>query len=718
MENAATKAFYQTLFTADNPEWHCLKTRVKLREDNLELSHTSMEGHQMLEPGRVTTGVLSVRPTEVNNQRFLRAMTDALANGAQFYFSEMATPRHPIYVDFDLTLNIRDHDQMRLMVDIIKAAAVTTASGALDESLLFNKQTSADGRVIQYLNFPKRDILNHHASLQQRLETLYPQGAYTWIQVFETLLNFDVVSSGSASNSAFGMDGMLYSRVDQSLVSVLATFLILAVGKLAQQSIARFFPSLVDDSRLELAVLGSYQGDRCVPWTPRYDIVDGKVKVGAHLHMRGLKVDHASDLLLHEGLVQYFMRLFGRRGADEPFWRQVFDVAVYREHCGGLRMPFNLKMNMCSCKTKGRYCAKCHHTGRVSVDRYYGPVGSFLASGVLDDTEKTLDRWFKNILYVLTLCSLRISPDQRLTPGFVKPADVPEPVALELRRQDFKERFGTAQLKKLEGKRLSNDAMISDEQLTHELEAKISIMDSALKLPNDRSEILLPNVPGDGRFETVAQWLPSMASRVMDPQYINVQVSSVILIRACKDGEPETLIVYVRGAAANLCYNRTSAPSAAARSLQETYWNTHNGWRNTVYFCINRVGLTLVQKCSNANERETRRNKLLQVGCCKHWDGIARKLDAVAIGQPMDEDGMRHFKSIVRNMFYKRTEQSETQTMAVLAAQAQRLQRMYRKRSFNELDIVGNDDQYESRLRDRLQEKQPRRAAAAQAPLM
>jgi hypothetical protein len=673
-----------------------------------------MEGQQMLEPGRMTTGVLSVRPTEVNNQRFLRAMTDALANGAHFYLSEMSTPRHPIYVDFDLTLNVRDYDQMRLMIDIIKAAAVKSVSGSLlDDSLLFNKQTLADGRVIQYLNFPKRDILNHHASLLHHLETLYPQGSYSWIQVFDALLNFDVsASSAGASNSAFGTEGMLYSRLDQPLISVLATHLILAVGKLAQQSIARFFPSLVDDSRLELAVLGSYQGDRCVPWTPRYDIVDGKVKIGAHLHMRGLKVDHASDLLLHEGLVQHFMRLFGRRGADEPYWRQVFDVAVYRENCGGLRMPFSLKMNMCSCKPRGRHCAKCNHTGRISVDRYYGPVGSFLASGLLDDTEKTLDRWFKNILYVLMLCSLRISPDQRLTPGFTKPADVPEPMALDLRRQDFKDRFGAVQLKKLESKRLPNDEMFSDEQLTHELEAKISMLDSSLKLPTERTEILLPNVAGDGRFETVAQWLPSMASRVMDPQYINLQIASVILVRACKDGEPETLYVYVRGAAANLCHNRTSAPTASG-GLQETYWNTHNGWRNTIYFCIHRVGLTLIQKCSNMNERETRRNKdpVSQMGCCKKWEGEFRKLDAVSIGQPMDDDGMRHFKAILRNMFYKRTEQSEAQTMAVLAAQAKRLQQMYRKRAFSELDIVGNDDQYESLLRDRLLDKQPRRAA-------
>lgn len=706
MENAATKSFFTTLFTADNPEWHCTKTRSKLRDDGLELSHTSMDGQQTLEPGRVMTGVLSVRPTDTNNKRFLSSMTDALGNGAQFFLSEMATPRHPIYVDFDLSLNVRDFEQVRMAVDIIRAAQVTPQSGvALDDSLLFCKQTTADGRVLQYLQFNKKDILNHHASLLSHLSGLYPEQNYTWLQVFEACLNFDVVANPSASNPASGMEGMLYSRLDGALVTVLSTYLILAVGRLVQIVVSRFYPTLVDDTRLELAVLGSYSGDRHVPWTPRYDVVDGKVKVGAHLHMRGLKVDHASDLLLHEGLVHYFMRQFGRRGFDEPYWRKVFDVAVYREGTGGLRMPFNYKVEKCVCQNRARHCARCRHTGRLVVDRYYAPVGVFLSSGLLDDTERTLDRWFKNVLFVLTMCSLRISPEQRLTPGFVKPPDVPEPNTLQLRREEFKDRFGTQVLKRLEAKRLPNDTVISDDQLTHELEAKISMLDSTLKMPASRTETLLPNVAGDGRFETVVQWLPAIAGRIMNPQFANVQVSSVILVRACKDGEPETLYVYLRGNAANLCYNRVA--EQPGRGLTDTYWNPHNSWRNTVYFCVQRVGLLLVQKCSNSNERTSRRNKdpVTQTGSCKNWSGVARKMDPLAVGQPMDDDGMRFFKSIVRSMFYRRTEQSALQSATVLATQARRLQQLYRKRAFNELDIVGNDEQYEKLLRARLATK-------------
>jgi hypothetical protein len=704
MENAATRSFYTTLFPADNPEWHCTKTRAKLREENLELSHTSMDGHQTLEPGRVTTGVLSVRPSEANNERFLRGMTDALLNGAQFCLSEMATPRHPIYVDFDMTLNVRDHDQVQMVVDVIRTAGVRPQSGvALDDCLLFNKQSSADGRTLQYLNFNKRDILNHHASLLEFMNQQYPEQNYSWLQVFEACLRFDITpaaAAGGGSNSAFGTEGMLYSRLDGPLVTVLATHFILAVGRLSQDVIARFYPSLVDDTRLEMAVLGSYHGDRHVPWTPRYEVIDGKVKIGAHLHMRGLKVDHNSDLLLHEGLVDYFGRHFSRRGGLD--WRQVFDLAVYREGSGGLRMPFNYKMEMCSCKHRGRACPRCRQTGRVLVDRYYGPVGVLLACGQLDDTERTLDRWFKNVLFVLTMCSLRISPELRLTPGFVKPADVPEPDTLQLRRAEFKDRFGTQFLKRMEAKRLPNDSVITDDQLTHELEAKIFMVDSSLKMSPARLETLLPHVPHDGRFETVVQWLPAMAARLMNPQYTNVHVSSVVLVRACKDGEPETLYVYVRGESANLCHNRIS--EAPARGLADAYWNAHNGWRNTVYFCINRVGLTLTQKCSNANERSTRRNKdpVSQLGCCKTWSGVTRKMDPSAVGQPMDDDGMRFFKAVVRNMFYRRSEQSAMQSAAVLATQAQRLQRLYRKRAFNDSDIVGNDEQYEAMLRSRL----------------
>ena len=703
MENAATKAFFTTLFAADNPEWHCTKTRSKLRDDGLELSHTSMDGQQTLEPGRVMTGVLSVRPTEINNVRFLSFMRDALGNGAQFFLSEMATPRHPIYVDFDLSLNVRDYDHVRLAVDIIREAGVTSQSGGcLDDSLLFNRQTTTEGRVLHYLQFNKKDILNHHASLLAYLNTLYPEQNYTWLQVFEACLNFDVCTSTTNSNPPSGMEGMLYSRLDGALVTVLATYLILAVGRLTQVVVSRFYPTLVDDTRLELAVLGSYSGDRQVPWTPRYDVIDGKVKVGAHLHMRGLKVDHASDLLLHEGLVQHFMRRFSRRGIDEPFWRKVFDVAVYREGSGGLRMPFNYKVEKCVCHNRARHCTRCRHTGRLVVDRFYAPVGVFLASGLLDDTERTLDRWFKNVLFVLTFCSLRISPEHRLTPGFLKPVDVPEPNTLQLRREECKERFGTQVLKRLEAKRLPNDTVISDDQLTHELEAKISMLDSTMKMPASRTETLLPNVAGDGRFETVAQWLPSIAGRIMNPQFANVQVSSVVLVRACKDGEPETMFVFLRGEAANLCYNRMSEQPGPG--LTDNYWNPHNSWRNTVFFCLHRVGLLLVQKCSNSNERASRRNKdpVTQTGCCKQWTGVARKMDPLAVGQPMDDDGMRFFKSIVRNMFYRRTEQSALQSSTVLATQARRLQQLYRKRAFSELDIVGNDEQYEELLRSRL----------------
>jgi hypothetical protein len=702
MENAATKAFYTTLFTADNPEWHCTKTRAKLREENLELSHTSMDGHQLLEPGRVTTGVLSVRSTDVNNQRFMRGLTDALANGAQFFFSEIATPRHPFYLDFDFSLNVRDADQVQMMVDVIRLADMKTVScPTLDDSVLFNRQTTADGRTLQYLNLNKRDILNHHASLQAHLLSLYPDGVYSWLQVFDACLTFDIAGSPTSSNSGFAAEPALYSRLDGSLLTVLSVHFILAIGKLVQAVVARFYPSLVEDARLELAVLGNYAGDRHLPWNPKYDVVDGKVKIGAHLHVRGLKVDHSSDLLILEGIIHYFSRTLTRRGGpDAAFWRQVFDVAVYREGCGGLRMPFNFKMVPCACKTRKHHCARCHHTGHTVVDRYYAPVGVFLASGLYDDTERTLNRWFKNVMFVLTMCSLRVSPDHRLTPGFVKPADVPEPNALQARREEFKERLGVTVLKKLESKR--DEAAITDDQLTHELEAKIFLLDNSLKLSRTRSETLLPRITGDGRYETIAEWLPAMASRVMNAQYINLKVSGVILVRACKDGEPESLYVQVRGTGSNLCFNRMSDSSASA--LTETYWNAHNGWKNTVFFCINRVGLTLVQKCSNANERPSRRNKdpVSNMGCCKNWLGISRKLDPSSVGQPMDDDGMHFFKAIVRNMFYKRSEQSSVQSAAVLAAQAQRLQRLYRKRAFSEIDIVGNDENYEAMLRTRL----------------
>lgn len=707
MENAATKAFYTALFTADNPEWNCTKTRIKLREENLELSHTSMDGHQVLEPGRITTGVLSVRPTEVNNQRFLRGVTDALANGAQFFFSEIATPRHPFYVDVDLMLNVRDADQVQMLVDVIRLADLKTPTAdCIDESLLFTKQTLLDGRTLQYLNFNKREILNHHASLQAHLATLYPEGTYTWLQVFDACLAFDIGSSPvtTLSNSGFGTEPGLYSRLDGPLLSVMAIHFILAIGKIVQTVLARFYPTLVEDARLELAVLGNYSGDRHIPWTPKYEVVDGKVKIGAHLHVRGIKVDHTCDLLILEGIIHHFTRHLTRRGGpDGAFWRQVFDVAVYREGCGGLRMPFNYKMVACVCKSRKHHCARCHHTGWNVVDRYYGPVGVFLASGQLDDTERTLNRWFKNVMYVLTMCSLRISPEQRLTPGFVKPADVPEPNALHARRDEFKERLGTTVMKKLESKR--NDAVITDDQLTHELEAKVFMLDSNLKVSHTRTETLHPRVAGDGRYETVAEWLPLMASRAMDAQYINVQVSGVILVRACKDGEPESLLVFVRGTGANLCFNRMC--DGASSALTTNYWNTHNSWRNTVYFCINRVGLSLMQKCSNGNERATRRNKdpISHLGCCKTWSGITRKLEPTSVGQPMDDDGMRFFKTIVRNMFYRRSEQSSAQSAAVLAVQAQRLQKLFRKRAFNDIDIVGNDENYEAILRTRLNKK-------------
>jgi hypothetical protein len=409
-------------------------------------------------------------------------------------------------------------------------------------------------------------------------------------------------------------------------------------------------------------------------------------------------------LLILEGIIHYFSRSLTRRGGpDMAFWRQVFDVAVYREGCGGLRMPFNYKIVPCACKSRKNHCARCHHTGYTVVDRYYAPVGVFLASGLLDDTERTLNRWYKNVMYVLTMCSLRALPEHRLTPGFVKPADVPEPNALQVRREEFKERLGVTALKKLESKR--GEAAITDDQLTHELEAKIFLLDSSIKLSKARSETLHPRVTGDGRFDTVAEWLPAMASRVMSPQFINLKVSGVILVRACRDGEPESLYVQVRGPGSNLCFNRMSDGGASA--LSDTYWNGHNGWKNTVFFCINRVGLTLVQKCSNGNERASRRNKdpVSNLGCCKHWAGISRKLDPSSVGQPMDDDGMLFFKAIVRNMFYRRSEQSSVQSAAVLAAQAQRLQRLYRKRAFSEVDIVGNDVNYEAMLCMRLKKQ-------------
>lgn len=665
----------------------------------LVATHIGMDGVQRAPiPGTqvydiVHQGIFVVPCTTATNSLFLGELAAALDAGADLYLSEVATPRHPVFFDFDGKFNLRSATHVRLMVHVIRAA--TLDWGDVD-------------RVLTALQLrPASDMHSIDFSLARALEAGHAAG-WTWLDVVDLCLTL---------TDKTVVDSVNPNLLHRDVAPVLCTLFIMAVGTLVQQVVKTFWPHFDQDPtsiKTVMMVLGNMGPEAYQEIVGTSPTLPTYFKVGAHLHSRGLIGNLDTDLYLRQSVLHHFQTLFGPSvlgQSAEAFWGECFDASVYtRGATAGIRMAYNLKADVCGvCKNKHPYvrtCVACNRIGRFSVQRYYGPVVQLNSTGRMETSAAEQEKIYHNKRYVLTMCSLRVPPQFALTSGIVL-ADKPAPQNLrDVRMQTLLARVGGNPNKaRTVVNRISKSTGIKEDDLrfTHFLEAEFYFQDIMHNRkdapPFNRQQHV---APGDPRFIAVAGFLPLFCKRVFSERFGSMEVTTLTLIRNAADGEPQTLFVGVRStdSMAVPCFNR----------IDGGVWPTpHTNWTQCVYFEITRQDTGMVrQKCCNSNERDdTRRIHLpagAKVGSCKYWSGECRPIAPppmpAGTNETLKNEQAAQYARFVRNMFYLPEEQTYETCLKVVSDQAARLQRQYKKRKTSNLfpEVVGNHPAYAAEI--------------------
>ncbi len=703
------RLFFENLFQPHRRDWYCRMSMQEMRQNGIPVSHTSMEGTQhMRRPGTaqgmelIHAGLLSVPSTRENNQRFLRTMADALDAGARLYLSEVATHVHPVYIDFDADMDLKDVSVLRLMHDVIAKANLQTFSEVpLESSPILH----------EFMNMASPMDIAFDNDLIIAMRDTFKERSWTWLDVLKMCIVL------KQKNPRF--------VVDTRLVRPFFTFFIMAIGKLVQQVLQTFYADAENDAKFMMVILGN-QG----PTAYKPDPDTGTYKVGAHFHVRAILVNRDIELYMREAIVHMFTETFpaGPYTADAAgaYWRKVFDISVYtRGFTAGLRMPFCHKAEMCAgCKGRGRNCTVCKDIHRFDVNRYYGPVAMLKPNGNVDDTEKLLNLFFKTRYFVLNLCSIRIEENVRVTQGVLldgKPKPVDARDTRELHLVALKDYVGSNKKADLRVSQLRrNYAVNGDEiRLTHLLEAEVTFLDvfGTEKIPDRRRQYLTPT---DARFRAVAAYVPYFCAELFSPVYKNMQVTGVTLIEEKVDRS--FMYVHVRGPGASHCFNRVN--TAGGEGPGE-----HSHWPNTVYFRVDRFTRQITQLCANTN-RKTGEHRVnagrnsdgtLQTCSCKDWTGASRTLQPrprSTIAETTSTEAAaerQRYEQFIRDMFYLPEEQTADHSRMATVEKYKVLLTMCRKRKDAQTP-VGNDPTYNRHLQSLLdanmQSKRPKRATA------
>ncbi len=655
------RLFFQNMFPLSNTERTCSKTAEELRQENRLISHTSMDGMrqcygQFPDTSRrhLHMGVLSV-PVEMNSS-FLANLATSMNQGAHFYLSEVATPVHPVYLDVDMNMPLSSKCHVEMALRVIRRANFDWTE--LEQSNLFT-------RIWKFR--PANTAATSNAVLYDYLQThVVATAGFSWLDIFEAcindeLRNKDFVYRVPSQDAVFHF--MRYQEHDGvSVPDVFITLFLMAITKLCIEVIRTFFPT-VTDAPFDTFLLGNRGPAALIE-------EDGCFKVGAHIHIPDIRINIQRDLEINQGIVKFFTTHF--QGCID--WTKVFDNSVYARSTSGLRMPFCYKAKACKCARRDgrsqqpKVMCPCNGTFHLEVARYYAPRGRFTGTGdIVFDTV-----FMQNKPFILHKCSLRTT--ERLTEGYVTPDGLQTTNLVTFHRVNAEERFGAAKGKALWAslaKEHHIQGPISETEqirLSQLFEAEIHCKELQVK-PKLRKTLL----HGDPRFEAIAKYLPIIACHGFDvPDYRAMDISSVILVQNHDGTVPSHAMVFIRGRAAQLCFNRVSE-TARGRMPGQHQWTS-------VYFHIQLNNKTLTQKCSNSKivSGSAFSSTRIKVNCCRNWEGQSVVITPALVGRMQHDDGF--VTEIMQNMFFLPEEQTREMDRAIVAANALRRAKNSRKR--------------------------------------
>lgn len=681
----ATTHFYKHVM-GGHPTWMDA-TQAQLEAANRQASHTSIAGRQYSTNNELlTTGILSIPDADLN--MFRREIADS--GETNLFLHERKSDVHPFFLDVDM--------KVECTWRFFSLARALVADAGLDVRAI-----GACPSFHADLGMP--DLTFEHTAAKvgmeifDQLKTRNKLPGQPQEDVFATWM--DIIALGCDEAKLNGPVGneLKAETVIRSVVAIM----LMAIGRIVQRTVHEFYPDITPESlQLQTIVLGSHAetGSKSMLCVAK-DEHSVKIKIGAHIYMRMLLMESGTALYVWQALVDYcsqHFKDFPSSDSPEIFWASVFDAAPFISSTGGLRMPFSLKAVECTqCKNKPakrKECVMCNKSGRATVKRFYGPLCLLDGSGVVDLSARTFEK-IHNRAWILTMCIVRVPPSAP-TKGLVdltgksKPANM---VELELKNMEREK--GARETKRIVAKLERTTGVKSDDPAMAHLLASLNMQNAILGEKASKGkgsrEIMLET---DRRYAAIKERLPVLCEALFHKCYADMAIRGVSVNMV--DGHVSGVIVYIRGAAASRCFNRTfdvndgeiagDRPDVKIRGDVDGVPGRHTNWKDTVYFVIDRrQGGTVTQKCCNKqlkqNRRSARATGIGHSASCSAWGG-----HSMVVG--------KKWQDVVRSMLFDEQEQTSESCRKMVLDEATRLFRIYRGEA--QVSELGPTDDYQT----------------------
>ena len=665
-----------------NTKWFSKLSSSELQAQGLQPSHFCLEGFQSRFGKTVHSGVVSIPDEDLR-------IFAAQMSRVQTYLHEIKSQgAHPAFFDVDMKVSRFRREFWVMVVAVLEDAGLDYAD------------ISGSATMQQYLKMTSLhpETTNLPYGIVERLRAAKPfvpnatgDDSWTWL---------DVARAGLEPSERTGVLG---DATDPAVVRPLVCVFLMAIGKLIQRVGRTFYPdSAADDTKFQVFILTNYEAETNSIHFPE-DAEKGETKLGAHVYIRQLYVNTTTQLYIWQAIVDYFVDRFPTvPSADGPqaFWSTVFDAAPYTSKLGGLRMPFAYKAapcKRCNNSAKRKACDWCCGVGRMSSARYYGPLCRIKPNGEADVTEKGNSSLF-NRVYLCHMATVRVGTGTQPTPGAILEGRAVPSNLHQVQRGEIEARLGKSRAAATIRRLSDRTGVAGDSANMQQMLATVNVEDEMHDHMSQKSPTLskrLPLAADDARFIALKQAFPALVSEIFHPCYLHATVSAASIIYHSSDGEPRLINVFVKGAGASRCFNRTVDPSDPAISGEVPVGSSsdvsgmpgrHSNWSNTVFFTIYRDDHgKIVQRCFNkqlkVNRRNSRGSQSGKPCACRDWQGEARMISA-------------QHSQFIRDFFYTPDQQREENCRREVVAQAKALARRHSKRPLPEIGPTADYSMY------------------------
>ena len=659
-------------------------TQSELDAANRQASHSSLSG-RMYGPGGqlLTTGLLSIPDSDLNVFRKEIAENPE----APLALHERQSDPAPFYCDTDMRVDC-DWKLFHLANALIEDANLDVRAIGACPSL------QADLKMVDLRFEHTAEKLGMHIFDWLKKDRVKPPGQD---DVFATWSEIIALGCDDAKfQSSIGTE-LLRPTVLRPVVALM----LMALGRIVQRTVHEFYPGIAPDSlQLQTIVLANHlKTDNTSILSVEKDS-EHKMKIGAHIYMRMLLMDRNTALYVWQALVDYCtsnFKVIPSKELPNAFWHHVFDASPYLSSTGGLRMPYSLKAVECSyCKTKKKVKCKeekpcvCKNTGKITEQRFYGPLCLLNGTGAVDLSENTFLQ-LHNRAWILTMCVVRVPPTNP-TPGLVdlKTKTAPANI-LSLERANLEKHQGSAKAKRTMAQLAHATGVAPDRPEMGHLLSSLNIANEVLGTSRSFREVM---PTADTRYAKIEEALPLLCAALFHKCYADMKVRAVSVNKV--DGHVSSIIVFVQGPAASRCFNRMfdvndsviqgDRPDVEIRGDVDGVPGRHTNWNCTVYFVIDRRhGGTITQKCCNKQSKQNRRSArasgIGHMAQCSMWKGYE-----MAVGEK--------YRDVVRSMLFDEREQTNEACRKMVLDEATKLFRLYR--GVTTVSELGPTDEYQA----------------------